>query len=66
MSQPVQLQRQARHCLVAWHIEIEFVVRKPVSRVSDHVQHKPGCTATEDGQRLQILYLGSRGIVLSM
>ena len=25
-----------------------------------------GCTATEDGQRLEVLDLGSRGIVLSM
>ena len=24
------------------------------SRVSDQVRHKPGCTATEDGQRLEI------------
>ena len=33
--------------------------------VSDQVPHKPGCTATEDGQRLEILDLESRGIVLS-
>ena len=32
---------------------------------SDQVQHKPGCTVTEDGQRLEILDLESRGIVLS-
>ena len=25
------------------------------SRVSDQVRHKPGCIATEDGQRLEIL-----------
>ena len=25
---------------------------------------KPGCTTTEDGQRLEIMDLGSRGIVL--
>ena len=30
-----------------------------------HVQHKPACTATEDGLRLEILDVGSRGIVLS-
>ena len=35
-------------------------------RVSDQVRHKPGCTATEDGWRLEISDLGSRGIVLSM
>ena len=34
--------------------------------VSEQVQHKPGCTVTEDGQRLEILYLSRRGIVLSM
>ena len=34
--------------------------------VSELVQHKPGCTATEDGQRLEISDLESRGIVLSM
>ena len=34
--------------------------------VSDLVRHKPGCTATEDDQRLEILYLGSRGIVLAV
>ena len=34
-------------------------------QVSDQVQHKPGCTATEDGYRLEIWDLESRGIVLS-
>ena len=29
--------------------------------VSDLVRHKPGCTATEDGQRLEISDLESRG-----
>ena len=43
-----------------------LVVRKPVFGVSDQVRHKPGCTATEDGQRLEISDLGSRGIVLSV
>ena len=38
---------------------------KPVFRVSDQVQHKPGCTITEDGKRLEISDLASRGIVLS-
>ena len=32
--------------------------------VSDLVRHKPGCTATEDDWRLEILDLESRGIVL--
>ena len=30
---------------------------------SDKVRHKPGCTVTEDGLRLEILDLESRGIV---
>ena len=33
-------------------------------RVSDQVGHKPGCTTREDGYRLKISNLGSRGIVL--
>ena len=47
-------------------IHISLVVRKPVFGVSDQVPHKPGCTVTEDGWRLEILDLGSRGIVLSV
>ena len=34
--------------------------------VSDLVRHKPGCTATADGLRLEISDLGSRGVVLSV
>ena len=34
--------------------------------VSDLVRHKPGCTVTEDGLRLEILDLESKGIVLSI
>ena len=33
--------------------------------LSDLVRHKPGCTAIEDGLRLEISDLDSRGIVLS-
>ena len=32
--------------------------------VSDQVRHKPGCTATEDGKKLEISDLDSSGIVL--
>ena len=39
-------------------------MRKPVFGVSDQVHHKPGCTATGDGLRLEILDLGRRGNVL--
>ena len=44
---------------------MSLVVRKPVFGVSDQVQHKPGCTTTEDSESLEISDLGSRGIVLS-
>ena len=37
-------------------------MRKPVFRVSDLVRHKQGCAVTEDGYRLEISDLGSRGI----
>ena len=52
--------------ILAILIHMSLVVRKPVFGVSDQVRHKPGCTATEDGYRLEISDLGSRGIVLSM
>ena len=47
-------------------LKMSLVLRKPVFGVSDHVWHKPGCTATEDGYKLEISDLGRRGIVLSM
>ena len=46
-------------------VDMSRDVRKPVFGVSDQVRHKPGCTATEDGWRLEISDLESRGIVLS-
>ena len=33
---------------------------------SDLVWHKPGCTVTEEGQKLEISDLGRRGIILSV
>ena len=45
---------------------MSLIVRKPVFGVSDQVPHKPGCTVTELGQRLEISDLDSRGIVLSV
>ena len=39
-------------------------MRKPVFGVSDQVRHKPGCAVPEDGYRLEISDLASRGIVL--
>ena len=41
-------------------------MRKPVFGVSDQVRYKLGCTTTEDGKRLEISDLGSRGVVPSM
>ena len=42
------------------------IVRKLVFGVSDKVRRKPGCAATEDGSRLEISDLGSKGVLLSM
>ena len=39
---------------------------KPDFGVSDQARHKPGCTVTEDGKRLKISDLASRGILLSV
>ena len=44
----------------------EPVCEKTNNLGSDLVRHKAGCTVTEIGQRLVILDLESRGIVLSM
>ena len=40
--------------------------RKPVYECFDQGRHKPGCTATADGERHEISDLESREIVLSM
>ena len=45
---------------------VSRIMRKPVFRISYQVQHKRGCTATEDGKRFEMTDLESRGIVLSM
>ena len=47
-------------------IYMSLVVRKPVFGVSDQVPHKPGCTTTQDGMRLEISDIGRRWIVLSV
>ena len=39
---------------------------KTVLGVSDQAPHKPGCTTTQDGLKLEISDLESRGIVLSV
>ena len=45
---------------------MSYVERKPVFGVSDQVQHKPGCTASGDYKRLEILDFESRVSALSM
>ena len=42
------------------------VIEKTNNLGSDQVRHKLACTVTEDGWRLEILDLESRGIVLSV
>ena len=53
-------------CLRAVILTYEPRCEKTGLGVSDEVRHKPGCTVTEDGERLEISDLGSRGIVLSV
>ena len=47
-------------------LKFELCHEKTNIPVSDLVQHKPGCTTIEDGLRLEISDLDTRGIVLSM
>ena len=50
----------------SWNITIyEPQHEKTNNVVSDQVWHKPRCTATGDGWRIEILYLVKKGIVLS-
>ena len=56
------LSRRIRTTVMNRH-DLSLVVRKPVFGVSNLVRHKPGCAVTEDGLRLEISDLGSRGIV---
>ena len=53
-------------CNMNYIINMSLVLRKPVFAVSDQVRHKLYCTATKDGQRLEISDIGSGGIVLSV
>ena len=46
------VEMQAIIKLLSW--KNEPVHEKTDNLVSDQVQHKPGCTVTEDGQRLEI------------
>ena len=54
------------HCKPTDTLKLSLVVRKPVFGDSDLVRHKPGCATTEDGYRLEISDLESRGILLSV
>ena len=44
---------------------MSLVTSKPVFGVFDQVRHKPACTATEASERLEILDIETRGIILS-
>ena len=48
-----------------WKRSFELVFEKTNNLDSDQVRHKPGCTVTEDGQKLEILDISRRKIVLS-
>ena len=48
------------------NIRNELARGKTNNVVSEQVRHKPACTVKEDGERLEILDLERRGIVLSM
>ena len=65
-SDLVDAQADLSHCCAHSKLLFEPHHEKTKVLVSDLVRHKPGCTATEDGLRLEILDLESRGIVLSM
>ena len=47
-------------------LHMSRVMRKPTFWFCDLVRHKLGCKTKEDGLRLEISDLESRGIVLSM
>ena len=47
-------------------LKMSCLISKALFRVSNQVQHKPGCSISKDGKRHDILDLGSRGIVLSV
>ena len=49
-----------------WKRSFELVCEKTNNLDSDQVRHKPGCTVTEDGQKLEILDISRRKIVLSV
>ena len=65
-GQPSEQLALKRYSATSIELKMSLVVRKPAFGVSDMVPHKLGCTASEDGWRLEISDLESRGIVLSM
>ena len=48
-----QLSSKHNESVLLWD-HLRRITRKPVFEVFDQVQHKPGCTATEDSKRLEI------------
>ena len=47
-------------------VYLNHVMRIPVFGSFDQGRHEPSCTDTEDGYRLEILDLGSRGTDLRL
>ena len=47
------------------YINLSHVKRKPVFRVSDTVLHKPACIVAKEGNKLELLIISKRRIVLS-
>ena len=63
--------RDKLHYLIYQHVHLEQTINEPVREKtnnlrSDQVRHKPACTVTEVGYKLEILDLRRRGIVQSM
>ena len=52
-------QYQEQYDKVKDWLQMSRIMRKPVFGVSDQVQHKQGCTAKDNGSRLEMLDLGS-------
>ena len=52
------------HILQELKDDLSSDTRKPVFGVSDQLRHKPACTVTEKGYKLELLDLKRRGFVL--
>ena len=61
LNMPMQCVTQLNQMMI-----FEPVCEKTNKLGFDQVRHKPGCSVTDNGKRLEILDLESRGIVLSV